>query len=35
VLVVDDARGLIVGREPIGPMTLDPSAPRTEAAADS
>ncbi len=35
VVVVDDLRGLIVGRDPIGPMTLDPSAPRTEASADS
>lgn len=35
VLVVDDARGLIIGRESNGPMTLDPSAPRNEAAANS
>lgn len=33
VVVVDDARGLIVGRDPDGPMTLDPATARLGPAA--
>ena len=33
VVVVDDTRGMIVGRDPNGPMTLDPGTARPEAAA--
>lgn len=33
VLVIDDGRGLIVGRDADGPMTLDPASPRGQAAA--
>ena len=33
VVVVDDTRGAIVGRDPNGPMTLDRTVPRAERAA--
>jgi len=32
VVVVDDLRGLIVGRDPSGPMTLDPRKPHVDVA---
>ena len=35
VVVVDDGRGLIVGRDPNGPMTLDATTAHGQAAADS
>jgi len=35
VVVIDDGRGLIVGRDPNGPMTLDATRAHGQAAADS
>ena len=35
VVVIDDGRGVIVGRDPNGPMTLDATTAHGPAAADS
>lgn len=35
VVVIDDGRGVIVGRDPNGPMTLDATTAHGQAAADS